>query len=74
MFFHLLERKEIASAKKQLGVAAWSRLMKQFGGSQSNENIEPGLSPTYGGVYTAAATTTITTGDYWFFIYDRLIF
>ncbi|VDK74896.1 unnamed protein product, partial [Onchocerca ochengi] len=59
--FKMKERKEIASAKKQLGVAAWSRLMKQFGGSQSNENIEPGLSPTYGGVYTAAATTTITT-------------
>ncbi|VDM96885.1 unnamed protein product [Thelazia callipaeda] len=51
--FKVKERKEIASAKKQLGVAAWSRLMKQFGGSQSNENIEPCLSPTYGGTYTA---------------------
>uniref|UniRef100_A0A7I4KH27 Hr1 repeat family protein n=1 Tax=Brugia malayi TaxID=6279 RepID=A0A7I4KH27_BRUMA len=45
--FRVKERKEIASAKKQLGVAAWSRLMKQFGGSQSNESIEPILSPTY---------------------------
>ncbi|KAM3727862.1 Serine/threonine-protein kinase [Dirofilaria immitis] len=61
--FKMKERKEIASAKKQLGVAAWSRLMKQFGGSQSNENIEPVLSPTYGGLCIAAATTTtaITT-------------
>ncbi|KAL3990710.1 Protein kinase domain family protein [Acanthocheilonema viteae] len=55
--FRVKERKEIASAKKQLGVAAWSRLMKQFGGSQSNESIEPVLSPTYGGLYTAANTT-----------------
>ncbi|MCP9265241.1 PKN1 [Dirofilaria immitis] len=63
--FKMKERKEIASAKKQLGVAAWSRLMKQFGGSQSNENIEPVLSPTYGGLCIAAATTTtaITTAD-----------
>uniref|UniRef100_A0A1I7V6I0 Protein kinase C n=1 Tax=Loa loa TaxID=7209 RepID=A0A1I7V6I0_LOALO len=60
--FRVKERKEIASAKKQLGVAAWSRLMKQFGGSQSNESIEPILSPTFGGLYTAATTTTTTTG------------
>ncbi|VDO16803.1 unnamed protein product [Brugia timori] len=35
--------------------------MKQFGGSQSNESIEPILSPTYGGLYTAAINNTITT-------------
>ncbi|EJW77717.1 hypothetical protein WUBG_11374, partial [Wuchereria bancrofti] len=61
--FRVKERKEIASAKKQLGVAAWSRLMKQFGGSQSNESIEPILSPTYGGLYTAAINNTITTAS-----------
>uniref|UniRef100_A0A915PTS5 Protein kinase C n=1 Tax=Setaria digitata TaxID=48799 RepID=A0A915PTS5_9BILA len=55
--FKVKERKEIASAKKQLGVAAWSRLMKQFGGSQSNEITESVLSPTYSGLYTAAAST-----------------
>ncbi|KAK6113022.1 Protein kinase domain family protein [Brugia pahangi] len=61
--FRVKERKEIASAKKQLGVAAWSRLMKQFGGSQSSESIEPILSPTYGGLYTAAINNTITTAS-----------
>lgn len=69
LFFHLSERKEIASAKKQLGVAAWSRLMKQFGGSQSNENIEPILSPTYGGLYTAVTTNTTTTGNCFCFLF-----
>uniref|UniRef100_A0A158Q8X1 Protein kinase C n=1 Tax=Elaeophora elaphi TaxID=1147741 RepID=A0A158Q8X1_9BILA len=59
--FRVKERKEIASAKKQLGVAAWSRLMKQFGGSQSNESIEPVLSPTYGGLYTTTTTSTTAT-------------
>lgn len=37
--------------------------MKQFGGSQSNESIEPVLSPTYGGLYTAATTNTSATGN-----------
>lgn len=39
------ERKEIAGAKKELGIAAWSRLIKQFGGSQTNESGEPVTSP-----------------------------
>uniref|UniRef100_A0A183CXX1 non-specific serine/threonine protein kinase n=1 Tax=Gongylonema pulchrum TaxID=637853 RepID=A0A183CXX1_9BILA len=54
--FRVKERKEMAGAKKQLGVAAWSRLMKQFGGSQPNESIEPVISPaTYGASTTATA-------------------
>ncbi|CAG9536039.1 unnamed protein product [Cercopithifilaria johnstoni] len=61
--FKVKERKEIASAKKQLGVAAWSRLMKQFGGSQSNESIEPILSPTYSGLYASTTTNTTATAS-----------
>lgn len=48
--FRVKERKEIAGAKKQLGVAAWSRLMKQFGGSQTNGGSEPVTNPAVYGM------------------------
>uniref|UniRef100_A0A9J2PE90 Protein kinase C n=1 Tax=Ascaris lumbricoides TaxID=6252 RepID=A0A9J2PE90_ASCLU len=45
--FRVKERKEIAGAKKQLGVAAWSRLMQQFSGPPSNgSSVEPVVIPT----------------------------
>uniref|UniRef100_A0A0N5AND3 protein kinase C n=1 Tax=Syphacia muris TaxID=451379 RepID=A0A0N5AND3_9BILA len=53
--FRVKERKEIAGAKKQLGVAAWSRLIKQFGGSQINGGSEPVTSPALYGIGNAVS-------------------
>lgn len=39
------ERKEMAGAKKQMGVAAWSRLMKQFVPQTCHDTTNQTLSP-----------------------------
>ncbi|VDM39362.1 unnamed protein product [Toxocara canis] len=64
--FRVKERKEIAGAKKQLGVEAWSRLLKQFGGSQSNaiglqyaSKSVTTLPPRLSGERPLSTTTTV---------------
>uniref|UniRef100_A0A914VE41 protein kinase C n=1 Tax=Plectus sambesii TaxID=2011161 RepID=A0A914VE41_9BILA len=43
--FRVKERKEMAGAKKQMGVAAWSRLMKQFVPHTCHDTTNQTLSP-----------------------------